>query len=222
MAYYSVLSQKGGSGKSTVAIHLATAFAQLGKKSGKRTLLIDADPQGSALAWAEVRDAEHLFSVIGKPSEKLHNEIKGIAEGYEYVVIDGVPRIESMMRSAIAASDVVVIPVQPSGMDFWSTVDVVSYCEAAKVVKPDLKTVFLINRKIVNTVIGRSVHEALEEFDVPVLKTAIHQRVAFAESITIGSTVLENGSAAYKDARDEMKAVARELLRLGEHEELAA
>ena len=115
---YSVLNQKGGVGKTTLAIHIATALTQA---SGKRTLLIDADSQGSALTWADCREREPLVSVIGKPSEKLHREIEDIAEGYEYVDIDGIPRTASITRSAIAASDVVVIPVQPSGMDIWST-----------------------------------------------------------------------------------------------------
>ena len=176
---YSVLNQKGGVGKTTLAVHLTTAFAQL---TGKRILLVDADSQGSALAWADIREADPLFAVIGKPSEKLHTEIDSISTGYEHVVIDGVPRTASVTRSAIASSDVVVIPVQPSGMDIWSTGEIVAYCDEAKTFKPNLKTVFVINRKIVNTAIGRSVGKALKQFDVPILETAVCQRVPFAEA----------------------------------------
>lgn len=213
---YSFLNQKGGVGKTTLAIHVATALAQM---RGKRTLLIDADPQGSALTWSDLRENTPLITVVGKPSDKLHREIDDIAEGYEYVVIDGVPRTVSVTRSAIAASDVVVIPVQPSGMDVWSTQEIVEYAEEAKTFKPKLKTVFVINRKIVKTVIGREVRKALARFPVPVLEATVSQRVPFAETITAGTTVLEESRTSYKGAAEEIRSVTQELLNLFEHDE---
>ncbi len=165
----SVLNQKGCVGKSTLAIHLAAAFVKL---RGARVLLVDADPQGSALGWADIRDGPALFSVIRKPSEKLHKEVESLAEGYDQVIIDGAPRSASVARSAIAASDLVLIPVQPSGPDVWSTQEIVGLAEEANAFKPQLAVVFVVNRKIVNTVTGMSVYDALAEFDVPVLKTA--------------------------------------------------
>ncbi len=161
-----------------------------------------------------------MFAVIGKPSEKLHTEIDSISTGYEHVVIDGVPRTASVTRSAIASSDVVVIPVQPSGMDIWSTEEIVAYCAEATTFKPKLKTVFVINRKIVNTAIGRSVNKALKQFDVPILETSVCQRVPFAETITGGTTVLEGKRRGHKEAREEILGVARELLAMVDDERL--
>jgi chromosome partitioning protein len=109
-----VLNQKGGVGKTTIAIHLAAAFA----KQGQRILLIDADPQGSALDWDAARQAPPLFTVVGKPTATLHRDMDVLAADFDHVVIDGPPRVDDIARSAIMASDLVLIPVQPSPSGF--------------------------------------------------------------------------------------------------------
>lgn len=200
------LNQKGGVGKTTLAVHVAAALAQ----SGARVLLIDADPQGSALDWAACRVADPLFPVIGFPKPKLHKEVPAHVPHYDYILIDGPPRVNELARSAIMAADWVVIPVQPSPYDVWAAKDIVDLIHEATTYRENIKSVFVINRRIVNTAIGRDVAEALAGYDIPVLKTHIGQRVAFAESAANGSTVLEDdpGSLASK----EILALTEELL----------
>ena len=106
-------------------------------------------------------------------------------------MIDGPPRVNDLARSAILASDVVLVPVQPSPYDVWAAKDIVDLVAEASVFKETLKTGFVINRKIVNTTIGREVIEALASYPVPVLRAQICQRVSFAESAGQGRTVLE-------------------------------
>ena len=192
----SLLNQKGGVGKTTLAVHLAERLFQLGKS----VLFVDADPQGSALDWAAMRQEEPPhFPVIGLPKPTLHRELPAIAKHHDFVLIDGPPRVNELARAAIMASEVVLIPIQPSPLDVWAAKEIVDLLREASIFKETIKSAFVINRKIVNTAIGRDVVDALAAYPVPVLKTTIGQRVAFAESAAQGQTVLHlapNGPAS--------------------------
>lgn len=205
-----LLNQKGGVGKTTLAVHLAEVLSRLDKS----VLLVDADPQGSALDWASNRpDETPRFPVIGLPKPTLHRELPAIAKNHDFVLIDGPPRVNELARAAIMASDVVLIPVQPSPFDVWAAKEIVDLLQEASVFKENIKSAFVINRKIVNTAIGRDVVEALSSYPVPVLKTSIGQRVAFAESAAQGLTVLQTDPSG--PASQEIVSLASELLELG-------
>ena len=197
-----VLNQKGGVGKTTIAVNLAAVFA----KEGLRVLLVDADPQGSALAWSSAREAEPLFPVIGMAKPTLHRDLPEVAKNYDVVLIDGAPRVNELGRAAIMASDLVLIPVQPSPYDVWAATETVQLIREAQTFRPDIKSAFVINRKITNTAIGRDVTAALAQFeDVPVLDASLTQRVIYAESAGQGLAVIEV---------NESSEGAREILRL--------
>jgi chromosome partitioning protein len=205
-----VLNQKGGVGKTTLATHIAGELAT----RGQSVLVLDADPQGSALDWTERRKQcgfPRLFGVVGLARETLHQEAPELARRCDHLVIDGPPRIASLARSALLAADLVLIPVQPSPYDLWASVEMTSLVREAQMFRPLLRAAFVINRRVGATVIGREARGALADQPFVSLQSEIRQRIAFAESAAVGQLARELDIDSL--AAREITALADEVLR---------
>jgi chromosome partitioning protein len=161
-----VVNLKGGTGKTVTAIHLAAALAGDG-----RTVLIDADPQNSALSWSEEAGALP-FAVVSLPVRDIHRRLDQLLPDVAHVVIDTPPGDRAIVRSAIAAVDVVVVPISPSIMDLdrlRPTLDLIAETETAT-------PYMLLTRVRAATKSGRVAREVLAEVGVSLLDAQIPLR----------------------------------------------
>lgn len=205
MKVISVLNQKGGSGKTTIATHIATCLQQ----KGNSVLLVDSDPQGSSRDWAAMRESGDL-PVIGIDRPTLERDLKSLAKK-DFVVIDGAPQTADLAISAIKVSNFILIPVQPSPYDIWATSDLVDLVkQRIEITDGKLKAVFVINRAIKGTKIGAEIRKALEEYDLPVLESVIFQRVSYPSSASMGKTVTELEPSS--DGAKEIISLTNEIL----------
>jgi chromosome partitioning protein len=213
----SILNQKGGVGKTTIAVNLASAF----KSMGYKVLLVDSDPQGSARDWHAQNGGETL-DVIGLDRPTLDKDIMRFKKQYDVIFVDGAPGLPNMATRAILCSDVVLIPVQPSPYDVWSTSDLVGLLrQRQEIAEGKPRAAFIISRKIVNTILGREVRAVLEEYQLPVLANGTSQRVVYPSNDAEGKTALDSDCEAKREILA-LAAEVRELIGLEEINKTAA
>jgi chromosome partitioning protein len=208
-----VTGKKGGSGKTTVAVNVAGALAEIFTE----VLVIDSDPQGTVLTWrAAAGDSDFPVQVMGLPQPVIHQEAPKFAQKYDAVVIDSPSgyQDEQIQRSVMLAASLVVIPVQPSAVDIWSARDTAALVEHAKLYNPDLKAHLLISRAQPRTRLSQEAREALEGLSLPVFQTIISQRISLAEAPLYGKLILHY---ANNPAAAEFRSLAREILEVVHH-----
>ena len=204
MQVIAVLNQKGGSGKTTIATHLARAL----QLDGASVLLVDSDPQGSARDWAAVQD-DNPVTVVGIDRATIDRDIKAIGHK-DFVVIDGAPQAHDLARSAIKAATFILIPVQPSPYDIWATADLVDLVkQRIEITDGKLQAAFVVSRAIKGTRIGAEITEALAGYGLPVLESRITQRVSYPGTAASGTTILD--AEPDGDGAREIRALMNEI-----------
>ena len=200
-----ITNQKGGTGKTTLATNLAVCFA----RTGAEVLLVDADPQHSALDWrADRPDAVPLIHVVGLPVDHLHREIPPLAKRFPVLLIDGGGRITTAARAAVSVADFVVVPTLASKPDLLSTQDFFTQVLEEVRTHKTVRAGIVLNR-CKSTILSTRAEEQVRAFAYPAFATALHDYTAYGEAYALGLGVVEYAPAS--KAAKEMLTLFAEL-----------
>ncbi|MCR9290160.1 MAG: AAA family ATPase [Bacteroidetes bacterium] len=202
-----ITNLKGGVGKTTVSQNLAVCFAHMGYK----VCIVDTDTNQNSLAWNGVRDEElpNILVVGATDSNALTKTVDTLHKDHEIVIIDGTPSLSKMTTRIILSSDLLLIPILPSGHDFRSMTQFFERFEQAKEFRNDIPAYFLLNQYSNNLNVHSDMKGILAQFDIPILESTIRNRVAYNKTGIEGKGVYE-----YQDikAKAEMVRLTKELL----------
>lgn len=205
MKIIALLNEKGGTGKSTIATNMATAL----HRAGKRVVLIDADPQGTARDWrAASPEGADLPPVIAiDRAQMLSSSLAGVSA--DIAVIDSPAKAESMAAAIVRVAHVAILVIQPSGADVWASAAAVRLIQARKDAGGMIDAAFLVNRVSGQTKMSKAITDGdWNEYGIDQLTSTVGNRVVFAEALTNGVSVVDLPDAA---AKQEIYNVIEEL-----------
>lgn len=206
-----VSNLKGGVGKTTVTTNIAVCFAQ----RGKSVCIVDTDlGQQSSMEWASNRADDNALRVpvFGVQVKQINREVEELQKRFDIVLIDGTPQLTEIADRTILASDIIIVPVAPSIYDFRGFekfYDRFEQLKGTKEAKGEKVEAFVLLNKInESTKLGKQIQEALEEYQIPKLKTRMANRISYADSASVGMGVVE-----FKDrkAKEEIENLVDEI-----------
>ena len=201
-----ISQQKGGSGKTTLAVNLALAFI---KYHNLKVAVIDTDPQGSLGKWFMIRTEKKVSNdnLTFKTASLwgAQYESKTLKKDHDIVIIDTPPKIESDARPSIESADLVLIPVAASHVDFWATGAIVDIAK-----KANKKILIQINRSSQRSKLITKTNEFIKSLDLSATKTIIGNRQIFAASMGEGKTAVEKQKKSM--AVEEIKQLSEQIL----------
>lgn len=202
-----IINQKGGTGKTTLALNLAAGLALRGA-----THLVDADPQRSITQWVGMSGGNSGLPGVAQLGGNPTAVLTKLARTYRYVVVDCPPTVQGEAVAAIMRmAHLALIPVLPSPIDLWASVDMAVAVKAAQHSNPNLKACLVLNQLESRNALSRDMREAVAEFDVPVLAAAMQRRAAYRTAVIQGCSVYGLSKRGLSAAAD-IEAIIEEVL----------
>lgn len=199
MKVITFLNSKGGVGKTTLTANVGYGLmAGKAQKDWPKIILVDADPQGSLRDWHDTKstmslDVQRYETLICADSRQSLLSSHRVAKesGHDYMLIDTAGKLHAIAGAALSVTNLVVIPLQPSALDVWATIDSIDLVRAAMQANSGLRAVFVINQAIANSTLNSEVLDAIKESapEIPIADQIIFGRVAYARSSNAGTTV---------------------------------
>jgi chromosome partitioning protein len=203
-----ITNQKGGTGKTTLALNLAAGLHQRDS-----TIILDTDPQKSISQWAHINESGDLPEVQHVRDNADLAQLLNEANKHRYVVLDCPPTLQTRTVGDVLRNvDIALIPIQPSPVDLWASIDIADEVNRSRKQNPRLKAFVILNQLDARNTLSKSMHEALEEFDFPTLRTGLARRAAYRNAAMEGTSVYGLGPRG-KTAVCEIEAIIKELLK---------
>lgn len=202
-----VINQKGGAGKTTLAMNLAAGLARRGQ-----TVVVDLDPQGSSRHWASMGSEPFPALVEPLAGEWDGETLRARHPSCRHLVLDCPPSLENPASlQALRACDVALIPVLPSPVDLWASLKLPQEIEEARKVNPNIKAYLVLNQMEPNSALSAAMQEAVVEFGVPVLNATMRRRAAYRGAALEGTSVYRMGGHG-APAVEELEAIITEVI----------
>lgn len=194
-------AQKGGAGKTTLALHLAVEY----QRAKNRVALLDTDPQRSAAMWGELREVDDVTVIHVRHAAELAGVLQDAeSDGYDVVIVDTPPHATVELTSTLRHATLAVLPFKPSPLDLGTAETLAAKVQAARV-----PAVAVISAAPLRAAEIKPMSEALEGYGFTMLETVIHDLMPFRRSIGNGQAVMEfdpQGRAAM-----EIRALRKEI-----------